>query len=164
MSWVDWGAVLTGVVTASIIGAVGAFWVLFSNYGRSVWRALGEEKGVRPVAVISFTALSLAIVALIAIALRQEEYELNVVSGERVYAIKNSNNPDWRAEGGKCPDNWTLVGYYCQIGDEELPNAGTGNLQNLGVTGGAFQCLWNNVTDHNFRAWGAPLCLRISKK
>jgi len=163
MSTIDWGAILTGVITAVVTAVGGSIWVRFTRGGQSLWTTLGKTQGLRSVFVIAVVALVLAVGALIALVLRSHEVKLEVVAGERTYAVKNAQDNNWAASGS-CGPGWILINYYCQIGDEQLSPAGGGTLQNLGVkANGTFHCLWNNVSG-NFRAWGQPVCLRVSNK
>jgi hypothetical protein len=44
MGTIDWGSVLTGVITAAVTGAGALLWVRFSALGRDIWQALGQSK------------------------------------------------------------------------------------------------------------------------
>jgi hypothetical protein len=151
---IDWGAVLTGAVTAIITAAIGSILVSSTRVGQSFWAALGRTAGSRMTFALAVTAIVIAIGALVAVIFREQH--LVVERGGWVQAAKNKTDVSWAAEGA-CLPGTILIGYYCEI------EQGGGNLQNLGfIRDGTFHCLWNNVTQANFRARGQAICAQLS--
>jgi hypothetical protein len=176
--------ITTGIITSVGSGIALAvltwLWLAFSKHGQAFWKKLGtfelakrepweratqvlKVEGIRTHFVLTLLALLLSLSALI-IALVIRSQSLDVYSGDKVFAYRNPPpDPNWAASGS-CPSDSKVIGFYCQIGDEQVNPAGSGNLQNLGVMDGkSFHCLWNNVVCTNFRAWGKPLFLRLKK-
>ena len=69
MTMVDWGAVLTSLVSAALIAAGGLLFVRSTAFGRSWWDALGTGKGGRATAAIAVAALLLALSSLVWLAI-----------------------------------------------------------------------------------------------
>jgi hypothetical protein len=169
--------IITGFGWPVVIAAFGWLWIGFTEVGRKFWKDLGTVQwtkspelrtvnGVRPVAVIAAVAFLLALGAMIALVTRTQPVpSLESFSGAKVYAVKNPP-PDssWVASGG-CPYNSTLIAFSCQVEDESQKDAGSGSrsLQNIGIRGGNFACLWNSISG-NFKAYGEPICVRIVAK